>query len=305
MISSKTAIAPAARALSTTPSRYPGSGSSAPAGSRITPRPARFRAELPRGPRDLPSGSFGSAPGRQPVRLPSARWSRYPVMPTVIAADQHRVAAICARASRMAAAVASEPVLAKRTRSTPGTRSTIISATSTSIGWGRVKTIPSRSWRSIASVTAGWEWPRITGPRAIGRSIAVAVHVPNVGALRASGVGRCHSLHPLGRVLGERLRPGGDHRPGAGEELPRTAHAVSHRAVPSALPARRRRLAGSRRSSLLADEPEGLYAPNPRLNRAMPRSFDVAGSCGSIPRFSGPSSSRRSPLALSQRIASQ
>ena len=75
-----------------------------------------------------------------------------------------------ARAIRMAAELASEPVFPKRTRSAPGTCATTRSAISTSIGWGSVKEIPSASCRSIAAFTLGHACPRITGPSAIGKS---------------------------------------------------------------------------------------------------------------------------------------
>ena len=65
-----------------------------------------------------------------------------PVLPAVISADRDAVAAGMGPARRMAPEVASEPFLPKRTMSAQGTRPTILSATSISIGCGREKITP-------------------------------------------------------------------------------------------------------------------------------------------------------------------
>ena len=61
--------------------------------------------------------------------------------------------------------VASVPEETRRTRSTGAMRATISSASSTSPTDGAPKLVPRRSALPAASTTAGWAWPRISGPQ--------------------------------------------------------------------------------------------------------------------------------------------
>ena len=68
------------------------------------------------------------------------------------------------RAARTALMAASVPLDTMRTMSQPGTRSRIASASRTSRSVGAPKVVPSAAARAIASITAGWAWPRIDAP---------------------------------------------------------------------------------------------------------------------------------------------
>ena len=60
--------------------------------------------------------------------------------------------------------VASVPLEVSRTCSTEGTRSQIVSASSTSRSVGAPNEVPSAAAVVTASTTAGWAWPRMMAP---------------------------------------------------------------------------------------------------------------------------------------------
>ena len=72
---------------------------------------------------------------------------------------------MAARASRIALIAASVPELVIRIISAEGTRATTSSASSTSASVAAPKLVPPTAAVSTAASTAGWAWPRISGPQ--------------------------------------------------------------------------------------------------------------------------------------------
>ena len=71
---------------------------------------------------------------------------------------------VAARASRMAWRVASVPVLVNRIASMYPTAALTFSAASISRLVVMANVVPSAAASATADTTAGWPWPRITGP---------------------------------------------------------------------------------------------------------------------------------------------
>ena len=69
------------------------------------------------------------------------------------------------RATRMAAVVASVPEEQKRIFSIQGIRSRTSSAMTISFGLGAPKEEPSRSASRTSRITAGTQWPAMSGPQ--------------------------------------------------------------------------------------------------------------------------------------------
>ena len=67
--------------------------------------------------------------------------------------------------------MASVPDEVKRSISTLGTAATIVSASSTSSGVGAPYDVPRAACVTIALTTAGWAWPRMSGPHEQTRSM--------------------------------------------------------------------------------------------------------------------------------------
>ena len=65
----------------------------------------------------------------------------------------------------MADMVASVPELTKRTFSTAGKASVTSTARSASVGVEAPKLVPLRAAWTMASITSGTEWPRMSGPQ--------------------------------------------------------------------------------------------------------------------------------------------
>jgi hypothetical protein len=76
-----------------------------------------------------------------------------------------RLRPVAARARRIAHMVASVPEFTKRRRWTLGSALQISSAISTSACVGAPKLVPREAAARTAFTTAGWAWPRISGPQ--------------------------------------------------------------------------------------------------------------------------------------------